>query len=30
MAKSPQTAFETQELFQWDVYFADLSVPKAT
>jgi uncharacterized protein YciI len=29
MAKSPQTAFGTQELFQWDVYFADLSVPKA-
>ena len=29
MAKSPQAAFGTQELFQWDVYFADLSVPKA-
>lgn len=29
MAKSPQAAFGTMELFEWQVYFADLSVPKA-
>lgn len=29
MARSPQTAFGTMELFEWDVYFADLTVPRA-
>jgi uncharacterized protein YciI len=28
MARCPQTAFGTMELFEWGVYFADLSVPK--
>jgi uncharacterized protein YciI len=27
-ARSPQAAFGTTEVFEWGVYFADLSVPK--